>query len=67
MRLEEINPVFDRWFDYTFHYTDQSLKEIKFSGFLDKKQPLDSFLQRLCLSADLNYQYDRQQITLSRK
>jgi transmembrane sensor len=66
-RLEEINTVFDRWFDYTFQYKDQSLKEIKFSGFLDKKQPLDSFLQRLCLSADLNYQYDRQQVTLSRK
>ncbi len=66
-RLAEINPVFDRWFGYTFHYTDQSLKEIRFSGFMDKKQPIDSFLHRLCLSANLNYRFDFQQIKLSRK
>lgn len=65
--LASISHTVDRWFGYSFSYSDPSIQTIRFSGALEKAQTLEAFLMRLCSSANLDYSVTDKQVSLSKK
>jgi ferric-dicitrate binding protein FerR (iron transport regulator) len=65
--LSQINYTVERWFGLSFDYADESIRNIDFSGALEKRQNLTDFLNRICVAANLSYKVAGEKILLSRK
>lgn len=65
--LGSISHTVERWFGYSFSYSDPSIGQIHFSGALEKSASLETFLARLCAAANLGYTINGTKVTLNRK
>lgn len=65
--LSQINYTVERWFGLSFQFEDPVIGQIDFSGALEKKQDLTDFLNRICITADLQYKLEGQKIILNKK
>jgi transmembrane sensor len=64
--LRDIAPIVERWFDVKVSFSAEDIAALKFTGIIDKGQPLTVFLHNLKASADIDAVVKQDQLTFSR-
>lgn len=64
--LEKLAVEFERRFDVTIEFTDQELKNMRFTGTL-KDESLEQVLKAMKLTADMDYKIDGKQVLFMKK
>ena len=62
--LYDITKVLSRWYDVTFVFEDQNIKNTKFNGVLDKKQSISTILSILKTSNNIDYEIKNRTIVI---
>jgi transmembrane sensor len=65
--LQEIAPIVERWFDMNVSFASDTVADLKFTGTIDKNQPLEVFLHNLEASANINSSVEKGNISFSRQ
>lgn len=66
-RLENIMKTVGRWYDVTVSYASEDLKEITFSGNIERYENFDRIIHLLEITKMVEFQVTGNQITISRK
>jgi ferric-dicitrate binding protein FerR (iron transport regulator) len=64
-KFSELALRMERWYDMRIDITDQELKEIKFTGVLEK-ETIEQALNALSLSFPFHYEIDKNKVTISK-
>lgn len=60
--LGEILITLSRWYNFTVEYKNPSLKELKFTGSVDKRRPMSYFLNQISTVTNLKFMEDGKRI-----
>ena len=55
--IGELATKMERWYDIKIHFTDEKIKNYKFTGVLDK-ETINQAMEALKLSSEKSYSYD---------
>jgi ferric-dicitrate binding protein FerR (iron transport regulator) len=64
--LEDIFTKLSRWYDFQIEYTDQSIRNLRFTGSAEKKRPINYLLKQIEMVTNLKFKEDGRQITIYR-
>lgn len=64
--FEEIVRKLERWYDFTMNYQDEEIKQMRFSGTINKHRPLNEVLQFLEKTTDIHFEISGKNITVSK-
>ena len=65
LSLEDIMKTLSRWYDVTVSYDKEELKQLQFSGNLDKYSNIESFLKLFEVGARIEFKVDKKHIHIS--
>ncbi|MBQ6792778.1 MAG: DUF4974 domain-containing protein, partial [Butyricimonas sp.] len=65
--LEDIMRVLARWYDVEVIFEDEGLRQIEFSGNLDKYENISKFFKLFELGADVQFVIDNKMIRIRKK
>ena len=64
--FEDIVRKLERWYDFTMNYQDEEIKQMRFSGTINKHRPLNEVLQFLEKTTDIHFEISEKNITVSK-
>lgn len=67
LSLEDIMKTLSRWYDVTVSYEKEELKQLQFSGNLDKYSNIESFLKLFEVGAKIEFKVDKKHIHIKPK
>jgi transmembrane sensor len=67
LSLEDIMKTLARWYDVTVSYENEELKQLLFSGNLDKYTNIESFLKLFEVGAKIEFKVDNRHIHIKPK
>lgn len=62
--FEEIVKKLERWYDFTMTYEDEEIRQMHFSGTINKHRPLNEVLRFLEKTTDIHFDISGKQITV---
>ena len=65
--FEELVGKLERWYDFTMFYTSESIKNRRFSGVINKHEPLQDMLKFLEMTSDVQFNIKGNVVTASLK
>lgn len=65
--FEELVEKLERWYDFTMFYTSESIKTRRFSGVINKHEPLQDMLKFLEMTSDVQFNIKGNVVTASLK
>lgn len=65
--FEELVKKLERWYDFTMFYTSESIKTRRFSGVINKHEPLQDMLKFLEMTSDVQFNIKGNVVTASLK
>lgn len=65
-KLEDLFRQLERWYDIEVSYTDESLKQLHFSGELSRYKNVDTFVDVFERSAGIKMKIDGKRLIVSR-
>ena len=66
-KLQQISVVAERWLDINIQLKDPTLAGLRFTGALDRNQPMSHFFDRLATSGDIRYEIKGSKVFVFRK
>ncbi|MDR2231995.1 MAG: DUF4974 domain-containing protein [Tannerella sp.] len=63
-RLEEIFITLKRWYDFDIEYNNPHIRNMRFTGSVEKKRSLDYFLKQILTVTDIKYKYKDEKVIL---
>ncbi|TKG95480.1 FecR family protein [Puteibacter caeruleilacunae] len=66
-KLKDLVVRLERWYDVRFEFTDESLKELSFSGVITRNKSLDYNLYIIKLTNKIEYKIDKDKVIISLK
>jgi putative anti-sigma factor len=67
MRLEDIMVTLNRWYDCTITYSDNTLRDLRFTGAAEKDRPASYLLELIEMITEVKFQIDGKHILITRK
>ena len=67
MRLEDIMVTLNRWYDCTVSYSDDALRDLRFTGAAEKDRPASYLLELIEMITEVKFQVDGKNILITRK
>ena len=67
MRLEDIVCKLNRWYDCTVSYSDDALRDLRFTGAAEKDRPASYLLELIEMITEVKFQVDGKNILITRK
>mgnify|MGYP002264760817 CR=1 FL=1 len=67
MRLEDIVCKLNRWYDCTVSYSDDALRDLRFTGAAEKDRPASYLLELIEMITEVKFQVDGKHILITRK
>lgn len=67
MRLEDIMITLTRWYDCTVTYSDNALRDLRFTGAAEKDRPASYLLELIEMITEVKFQIDGKHILITRK
>lgn len=64
--FEDIVRKLERWYDFTMKYQDEEIKQMRFSGTINKHRPLNEVLHFLEKTTDIHFEISGKDITVSK-
>ena len=65
--FEEITRKLQRWYDITWNYENEAIKNKRFTATINKKESLEVFLRLIERTTDIRFILDGKQITITEK
>lgn len=65
--FEELVGKLERWYDFTMFYMNESIKTRRFSGVINKHEPLQDMLKFLEMTSDVQFSVKGNVVTASLK
>ena len=63
--MEELVERLERWYDFKMFYTNENIKSRRFSGVVNKHQPLQEMLKFLEMTSDVRFHVKGNVVTAS--
>lgn len=67
MRLEDIMAKLNRWYDCTVTYTDDSLRDLRFTGAAEKDRSASYLLELIEMITEVKFEIDGKNIIIKHK
>ena len=67
MRLEDIMVTLNRWYDCTVSYSDDALRDLRFTGAAEKDRSASYLLELIEMITEVKFQVDGKHILITRK
>ena len=67
MWLEDIMVTLNRWYDCTITYSDNTLRDLRFTGAAEKDRPASYLLELIEMITEVKFQIDGKHILITRK
>ena len=67
MRLEDIMVTLNRWYDCTVSYSDDALRDLRFTGAAEKDRPASYLLELIEMITEVKFQVNGKNILITRK
>ena len=64
--FEDIVRKLERWYDFKMDYRDENIKQMRFSGTINKHRPLNEILQFLEKTTDIHFEISGKNIIVSK-
>ena len=65
--FEELVEKLERWYDFKMFYMDESIKKRRFSGVVNKHEPLQNMLKFLEMASNVQFNVEGNIVTASLK
>jgi ferric-dicitrate binding protein FerR (iron transport regulator) len=67
MNLQQIMRQLQRWYDFSFYFRDQQVREYAFRGVIPRDMPFDTVLAMIAKTTNVKFEINGKQVTISRR